>query len=99
MGRKKLPFQPEKMIDHLMQAQDNSITSVAARVLGSGGAKMRKTGAHTAPEPAQKGARATTTSLVSPAPEVLLRARALVEHDPLLAVIEKYQEEFDHLRE
>jgi hypothetical protein len=45
------------------------------------------------------GAKAAATSLVSPVPEVLLRAQALVEYDPLLAVIEKYQDEFDHLRE
>jgi len=61
---------------------------------------MRKTGAQTPPAPAQTGAKAAAASLVSPAPEVLLRAQAPVEHDPLLSVIQKYQKEFDdQLRE
>jgi hypothetical protein len=87
------------MTGRLMQTQAKSTTSVAARVLGLGGAKMRTTGAHTAPEPAQTGAKTAATSLVSPVPEVLLGAHAPVEYDPLLAVIEEYQDEFDHRRE
>ena len=43
-GAKGLPNQPEKTIGRLMQVQDETITSVAARVSGSGCAKMRKTG-------------------------------------------------------
>ena len=36
---------------------------------------------------------------VSAAPAALLKAQEPIEHDPLVAVIEKYQKEFDHLRE
>jgi len=60
---------------------------------------MRKTGAQAPPELAPTGAKPAATSLVWLAPEVLLRAQAPVEYDPLLAVIEKSQDEFDHLRE
>ena len=42
---------------------------------------------------------AAATSLVSPALEILIRARVPVEYDPLLAVIEKYRYEFDQLHE
>jgi len=92
--------EPEDRVGRLTQIQDETITSVAARVSGLGCAKMRKTGAQTPPAPAQTGAKAAAASLVSPAPEVLLRAQAPVEHDPLLSVIQKYQKEFDdQLRE
>ena len=67
-----LPIHPERTIDRLMQVHDESITSVATRVSGSGCAKMRKTGAQTAPEPAQTGANGAAASLVSPAPAILV---------------------------
>ena len=60
---------------------------------------MRKTGAQAPPRRAQAGAMAAATSLVSPALEILIRARVPVEYDPLLAVIEKYRYEFDQLHE
>jgi ribosomal protein S11 len=53
-----LPFQPENSIDPLTQVQYGIITSVDPRVSGSRCAKTRKTGAHTAPEPAKRGAEA-----------------------------------------
>ena len=40
----RLPNDPEKVIGRLTQDRDKSITSVAARVSGSGCAKLRKTG-------------------------------------------------------
>ncbi len=36
---------------------------------------------------------------VAPAPAALLPAASPLDQDPLVAVIEKYQKEFDHLRE
>jgi len=53
-----LPFQPENEIGQLTQVQSSVVTSVDPRVSGSGCAKMRKTGAHSAPERAQTGAEA-----------------------------------------
>ena len=54
----RLPFDPENRVGRLTQVQDETITSVAARVSGSGCAKLRKTGAQTPPRPAQTGAKA-----------------------------------------
>ena len=47
-GANGFPSDPEKMIGRLMQGQDESITSVDARVPGSGCAKCAKPGANPA---------------------------------------------------
>ena len=54
----RLPIQPENHVGRLTQMQDKTITFGAARVPGSGCAKLRKTGAQTPPEPVQTGAKA-----------------------------------------
>ena len=56
--------------------------------------KLRKTGAQTRQGASKPGVKAAPASLVSPAPAALM-AQARVEHDSLLAVIQKYQKEFD----
>ena len=90
-----LPFQPEKMTGRLMQAQSKSSASVAARVLGLGGAKTRKTWAQAPPPAAQTGAKAAEASVDSLAPETLLRASGPVEHVPLRSVIPRFSKELD----
>jgi hypothetical protein len=51
--------EPESAAGRLTQVQNRLVTSVDPRVPGSGCAKMRKTGAHTAPERVHMGAEAS----------------------------------------
>jgi len=65
--------EPEDGVGHMTQVEDTSVTSVDARVHGSGCTKMRTTGAQTDPPPAQTGANAaagvTDQALGSDEPE------------------------------
>ena len=49
--------------------------------------------------PTQVVAPVAGNNPVAPAPAVLLPAASPIDHDPLVAVIEKYKKEFAHLRE
>jgi len=60
--------EPENRVDMSTQVQDEAITSVDPWVSGSGCAKLRKTGAQTAPEGAQTGAKTVEASSVSLSP-------------------------------
>ena len=100
LGARRTDFSaanPRTAIGRLTQMQDETITSVDARVPGSGCAKMRKPG-QTPPRPAKREQRRPRhpsfrrhrRSSSGPRPG---RARPLAGGD------RKYQKEFDHLRE